>query len=173
MLSQPSFRLARLRRGVVVVSEVLALALLGAAFFFRLPQVSGLSMEPHIGTGEFVVIDTLSYRLGAPKRGDIVAFRHGGDSEAYLKRIVALPGEHVEIRRGIVMIDGKALTEPYVRYRDSGSEAEETVPPAEYYVLGDNRSNSDDSRDWGFVAASAIIGKAWLAVWPPSKAGHL
>jgi len=149
------------------------LALLGAAFFFRLPQVSGLSMEPRIGAGEFVVIDTLSYRLGAVKRGDVVAFRHGSTSEAYLKRVVALPGEHIEISRGFVTIDGKPLSEPYVRYRDSRNAPEETVPAGEYYVLGDNRSNSDDSRDWGFVPASAIIGRAWLAVWPPSKAGRL
>jgi signal peptidase I len=130
-------------------------------------------MEPRVGAGEFVVIDTLSYRIGAPKRGDIVAFRHGGPSEAYLKRVVALPGEHVAIRHGIVMIDGKSLTEPYVRYRDDRSFSELTVPAGAYYVLGDNRSNSDDSRDWGFVPSGAIIGKAWLAVWPPSKAGLL
>jgi signal peptidase I len=130
-------------------------------------------MEPRIGAGEFVVIDTLSYRFGVPKRGDIVAFRHGGPAEAYLKRVVAVPGERVAIRRGIVYVDGKELSEPYVRYRDGGSAAEQTVPAGEYYVLGDNRSNSDDSRDWGFVPASAIIGKAWLAVWPPDKAGRL
>lgn len=130
-------------------------------------------MEPRIGAGEFVVIDTLTYRFGPPKRGDILAFRHGGESEAYVKRVVGLPGDRVAIHHGVVTIDGTPLSEPYVRYRDSGNAPEVTVPPGEYYVLGDNRSNSDDSRDWGFVPSSAIIGKAWLAVWPPSKAGHL
>jgi signal peptidase I len=173
VLSQPSVRLARLRRGVVAASEVLVLALLGAAFFFRLPQVSGFSMEPRVGAGEFVVIDTLSYRFGAVHRGDIVAFRHGASSEAYLKRVIGLPGDRVSIRRGIVLIDGKPLAEPYVRYRDNRSEPEVTVPAGAYYVLGDNRRNSDDSRDWGFVPTSAIIGKAWLAVWPPSKVGRV
>jgi signal peptidase I len=148
------------------------LALLGAAFFFRLPQVSGLSMEPHIGAGEFVLIDTLTYRFGPVRRGDIVAFRHGG-AEAYLKRVIALPGERVAIVRGFVQVDGRPLEESYVRYRDNRSEAAQTIPPGAYYVLGDNRSNSDDSRDWGFVPGSEIIGKAWLGLWPPSKAGTL
>jgi signal peptidase I len=129
-------------------------------------------MEPHIGAGEFVLIDTLTYRLGPVRRGDIVAFHHGG-SEAYLKRVIALPGERVAIVRGFVQIDGQPLPENYIRYRDNRSEAVETVPAGSYYVLGDNRSNSDDSRDWGFVPASAVIGKAWLALWPPSKAGTL
>lgn len=129
-------------------------------------------MEPHIGAGEFVLIDTLTYRLGPVRRGDILAFRHGG-SEAYLKRVIALPGERVAIVRGFVQIDGRPLPESYIRYRDNRSEPAETVPPGSYYVLGDNRSNSDDSRDWGFVPASEIIGKAWLALWPPSKAGTL
>jgi signal peptidase I len=149
------------------------LAVLAAAFFFRLPQVSGFSMEPRIGAGEFVVIDTLAYRFMPVRRGDIVAFRHGGASESYLKRVIGLPGERVAIEHGIVFIDGKPLHEGYVRYRDGGSAPPQTVPADAYYVLGDNRRNSDDSRDWGFVPASAIIGKAWLAVWPPSKFGRL
>lgn len=129
-------------------------------------------MEPRIGAGEFVLIDTLAFRFTPVRRGDVVAFRHGG-AEAYLKRVIALPGERVAIARGVVLIDGRPLTENYVRYRDARSAPEEVVPPGAYYVLGDNRRNSDDSRDWGFVPASTIIGKAWLAVWPPSKVGAL
>ena len=129
-------------------------------------------MEPRIGAGEFVLIDTLAYRLAPLRHGDVVAFRHGG-SEAYLKRVIGLPGDRVAIARGTVLLNGHPLTETYVRYRDTRSASDQVVPPGEYYVLGDNRSNSDDSRDWGFVPASAIIGKAWLAAWPPSKAGAL
>lgn len=174
MLSLPSVRLARLRRGVILALEVLVLAILGAAFFVRFPQVSGLSMEPHIGSGEYVLIDTIAYRIGPIRRGDIVAFRHGTVSpEAYLKRIIALPGERVGIERGVVTIDGKPLSEGYVRYRDGRTVTERTVPAGAYYVLGDNRANSDDSRDWGFVPASAILGKAGLAVWPPARFGRL
>ena len=173
VLSQPSVRLARLRRGVVVATELLVLAILGAAFFLRLPQVSGFSMEPRVGAGEFVVIDTLAYRFGTVRRGDLLAFRHASASEAYLKRVIALPGERVAIDHGTVLIDGKVLAEDYVRYRDTRSEPEQTVPAGSYYVLGDNRKNSDDSRDWGFVPSSAIIGKAWFAVWPPQRFGRL
>ena len=129
-------------------------------------------MEPRIGAGEFVLIDTLAYRFGPVRRGDVLAFRHAG-SEAYLKRVIGLPGEHVAVNHGVVFIDGRQLPEPYVRYRDVRSETTVTVPADSFFVLGDNRSNSDDSRDWGFVPATAIIGKAWLAAWPPSKAGAL
>ena len=129
-------------------------------------------MEPRIRAGEFVLIDTLAYRLGPVRRGDVLAFRHAG-SEAYLKRVIGLPGEHLAVNHGIVLIDGRPLAEPYVRYRDDRSASTVVVPADSYFVLGDNRSNSDDSRDWGFVPASAIIGKAWLAVWPPTKAGAL
>lgn len=130
-------------------------------------------MEPRIGSGEFVLIDTIMYRLGPVRRGDIVAFRHVGSSEPYLKRVIGLPGERVAIDRGVVSIDGKPLQEAYVRYRDDRTMPERKVPVGDYYVLGDNRANSDDSRDWGFVPAAAIMGKAWLAVWPPKKTGPL
>jgi signal peptidase I len=173
VLSQPSVRLARLRRSVVVAIEVLVLSLLVGAFFVRLPQVTGFSMEPRIGSGEFVLIDTIVYRFGPVRRGDIVAFRHAGSSEPYLKRVIGLPGEHVAIDRGVVRIDGKPLQEAYVRYRDDRTVLERKVPRGDYYVLGDNRANSDDSRDWGFVPAAAIMGKAWVAVWPPTKSGLL
>ena len=129
-------------------------------------------MQPHIGAGEFVLIDTLTYRLGPVQRGDIVAFRHGG-SEAYLKRVIALPGERVRDRAGLRANRRPAATGELHSFRDNRSEPAETVPPGSYYVLGDNRGKSDDSRDWGFVPASEIIGKAWLALWPPSKAGTL
>jgi signal peptidase I len=130
-------------------------------------------MEPHIGSGEFVLIDTLAYRFRPIGRGDIVAFRHGGSAQAYLKRVIGLPGERVSIERGVVAIDGKPLAEGYVRFRDRGSIPARTVPAGAYFVLGDNRANSDDSRDWGPVPVSEIVGKAWLAVWPLDKVGLL
>ncbi len=131
-------------------------------------------MEPRIDEDEYVLINALAYRLGAPQRGDIVAFRHERSApQVYLKRIVALPGDRVKIEHGVVWVDGKRLAEPYVRFRDARSFPSATVPAGAYYVLGDNRANSDDSRSWGFVAAGDLIGRAMFGVWPPKRFGVL
>lgn len=157
-----------------VAAQVLLLVLIAVAFFVRAPQVSGFSMAPQIDSGEFVLINTAAYRIGTVERGDIIAFMHDRPAPSvYLKRVVGLPGERVEIRRGVVFVDGRELAEPYVRYRDDRSTDPVTVTPGNYYVLGDNRSNSDDSRDWGLVPRDEIIGKAVIAIWPPSRAGPL
>jgi signal peptidase I len=154
--------------------QILLLAFIAVAFFVRTPQVSGFSMAPHIDSGEFVVINTAAYRLGSVRRGDIIAFEHDRPTPSvYLKRIAGLPGEHVEIRHGAVFIDGSLLREPYVRYRDDRSTPAVVVAPGSYYVLGDNRANSDDSRDWGLVPSGEIIGRAVIAIWPPAHFGAL
>jgi len=127
-------------------------------------------MEPRIHSGEFVLINTLAYRIGRVRRGDIVAFRHDSPTpQTYLKRVVALPGEAVFIDRGTVRIDGKPLDERYVRFRDLRTTATVRVPPGGLYVLGDNRANSDDSRDWGILPQHDVIGKAVVALWPPQE----
>ena len=150
------------------------LALLLAAFFVRFPQVSGLSMEPHIRSGEYVIINTFAYRLGAPHRGEIVAFRHDSDARAvFIKRVVGLPGERIRIERGRVYVDGRTLDEPYVAMTDDRSFPEVTVPPASVYVLGDNRANSEDSRVFGPVADDRLIGRAVAGIWPPRMLGGL
>ena len=156
-------------RTVVSLSAQLALLLMiGMAFFLRTPQVAGLSMEPRVHPGEFVLINTLAYRFAPIRRGDVVAFRHDAPTpETYIKRIVGLPGETVAIRDGVVFVDGRALAEPYVRFRDRRSAPPVTIPAGSYYVLGDNRADSDDSRDWGVLPASAIVGRAVVGIWPP------
>ena len=131
-------------------------------------------MEPRIDSGEYVIINALAYRLGAPHRGDIIAFRHERSAPSvYLKRLIGLPGDRVEIVRGVVHVNGVPENETYVRFRDTRSAAAVVVPPHAYYVLGDNRANSDDSRAWGFVDASDVVGRAMLAVWPPHRIGAL
>lgn len=158
-------------------SLALQLAVLGAliaAFFVRTPQVSGLSMEPHISSGEYVLINTLAYRFGTPQRGDIVAFRHEGDTpETYIKRVIALPGERVRIDRGVVYVNDAVLSEPYVRFEDKRSFAQITVPPDSVYVLGDNRANSEDSRIFGAVADDQLMGRALAGIWPLAAIGAL
>jgi signal peptidase I len=164
----------RWRSAASVALQVVLLGAFGFAFTVHPSQVSGFSMEPRIDSGEYIVINTLAYRLTAPHRGDIVAFRHERSAESvYLKRVIGTPGDRIEIVRGTVYVNGAALDERYVRFRDTRTMRPVVVPPHAYYVLGDNRANSDDSRAWGFVDASDVIGRAMLAVWPPRRAGPL
>jgi signal peptidase I len=159
---------AKARTVVSLSAQVVVLALIAAAFFMRTSPVDGLSMEPRVHAGELVLINTLAYRFGSIQRGDVVAFRHDAPSpETYIKRVVGLPGERVEVRDGVVSIDGRALTEPYVRFPDRRSVARVVVPPNAYYVLGDNRAESDDSRNWGVLQRGDVVGKALVGIWPP------
>lgn len=152
----------------------MVLALLIAAFFMRTPQVSGFSMEPHIRSGEYVLINTFAYRLAPPRRGDIVAFRHEGDARAiFIKRVIGLPGDRIRVDRGRVYVDGVKLDEPYVQHPDDRTFAEITVPPSSVYVLGDNRADSEDSRFFGPVGDDRLIGRAVAGVWPPRALGSL
>ena len=154
--------------------QLAILSLLIAAFFVRTPQVSGLSMAPHIASGEYVLINTFAYRLAQPKRGDIVAFRGDDDARAvFIKRIVGLPGDRIGVDRGVVSIDGKRLDEPYVRFPDDRSFSEIVVPARSVYVLGDNRAESEDSRFFGPVSDDRLIGRALAGVWPPANVGTL
>ncbi len=138
----------------------------------RTPEVSGLSMAPRIASGEFVLINTISYRLHTPQRGDIIAFRHESPApEVFIKRIIGLAGDKVAIDRGKVIVNGSALSEPYVRFADNRSFPEVTVPAGSLYVLGDNRVDSNDSRYWGFVAQDQVLGKAVAGIWPPAALG--
>lgn len=127
-------------------------------------------MLPHVAPGEVVLINTLAYRFGRPARGDVVALHHeDATAQTFLKRVVALPGERVRIDAGTLVVDGRPVAEPYVRFPDRRSSAEVTVPTGDVYVLGDNRAESEDSRSWGPVAQSDIIGKAVVGLWPPSS----
>lgn len=139
-------------------------------------------MAPHIASGEYVLINTFAYRLGAPKRGDIVAFRRddaavapgSGETRAvFIKRIAALPGDRIRIDRGTVVLNGRRLDEPYVRFADTRSFPEVTVPAGSVYVLGDNRADSEDSRFFGPVRSEALVGRALAGLWPPSDVGAL
>ena len=162
--------MAKTKTVVSLSAQIGLLLLIAAAFFVRTPHVDGMSMEPRVHAGEFVLINTLAYRFGSIRRGDVIAFRHDAPNpETYIKRVVALPGERVAIRDGTVLINGRALAEPYVRFRDHRSAPPLTVPAGAYYVLGDNRAESDDSRDWGVLAAKDVQGRAVASIWPPEQ----
>ena len=132
--------------------------------------VSGACMQPHLYTGERVLANKLAYHLGKPRRGEIVIFDYPKDpTQIYVKRVIGLPGETVAIRNGSVSINGKSLAEPYKMYEAHGDMAPRTVPSGEYFVMGDNRDVSDDSRYWGDLPRYDIIGQAVACYWPPSR----
>ncbi|TAM73580.1 signal peptidase I [bacterium] len=165
---------SRIRNAASVTLQVALLAVLILIFFLRAPVVSGLSMEPRIANGEHVLIDTLSFHFRPVVHGEIIAFSHDATTPiVYLKRVIGLPGDRIEIDDGNVIRNGMVLDERYVRYPDHRSFAALTVPAGDLYVLGDNRADSDDSRAWGFVPESQVIGQALMVVWPPDHVGRL
>ena len=162
--------MAKTRTVVSLSAQAVLLLLIATAFFMRTSPVDGLSMEPRVQAGEIVLINTLAYRFGTVRRGDVVAFHHDAPTaETYIKRVVALPGERVEVRDGVVLVDGRELAEPYVQFRDKRSAPAVVVPPRAYYVLGDNRAESDDSRNWGVLHDADFVGKAVVGIWPPRR----
>lgn len=167
-------RFVRWRPIANLALQLAVLAALIAAFFIRLPQVSGLSMEPHIRSGEYVLINTFAYRFGPPHRGDIVAFRHDSDTRAlFIKRVIGLPGDRIRIDGGRVFVDGAKLDEPYVLHPDDRSFGEIVIPDGDIYVLGDNRAESEDSRAFGPVSDASLVGRAIAGIWPPRMLGGL
>ena len=107
-----------------------------------------------------------------PNRGEVIIFHWPRDpSRDFVKRVIGTPGDTVEIRLGQVFVNGHEIDEPYVTYLDRRNEPPITVPPDSYFVLGDNRRHSSDSRDWGLVPADSIIGRAWVCYWPMNRIG--
>lgn len=141
--------------------------------------VSGSSMENTLSDGDNLIVDKITYRFSDPKRYDIIVFPYQYEENTYfIKRIIGLPGETVQIVDGIIYIDGEALQESYGRevMKNSGLAADPvTLGEDEYFVLGDNRNDSTDSRDpsVGKISRDRIIGRAWVRIWPLSKIGIL
>ena len=158
------------RSAVRLTLQVLLLAAIGMAFFLRMPQVSGPSMLPRVSPGEVVLINTVAYHFGPIARGDVVALRRDEPTaQTFLKRVVALPGERVWLVGGMLYVDGRRVVEPYVSFPDARSTAPVTVPAGSLYVLGDNRTQSEDSRSWGPIPERDVIGKALAGLWPPRR----
>jgi signal peptidase I len=145
-------------------------------FFYQPVRVEGSSMEPGLEDQERIVINKLVYRVESIDRGDIVVFRYPRDPrKSFIKRVIGLPGDHLRISYGRVFVNGKKVEEPYVpaEFLDSRSSSEIEVPADAYYVLGDHRSMSNDSRDFGLVGRGNIYGKAVFGYWPVEKLGVL
>ncbi len=152
----------------------LTIAAVVVVFLVQPVKVEGTSMMPELVDKQRVFVNKFLYRIDSIERGDVIVFRLSEQpSRSYIKRVVGLPGETVEVRSGSVVIDGEELAEPYVpaRYRDRTTTAPMNVPPGEYFVLGDHRSTSNDSRAWGAVPETLVTGKAVFAYWPPERIG--
>ena len=145
-------------------------------FLYQPVKVEGTSMMPSLEDQERIFVNKFVYRLEAIQRGDIVVFRYPRDpSKSFIKRVVGLAGDHIRIDAGIVLVNGHALDEDYVprAYEDERSYPEIVVPPDSYFVLGDHRSLSNDSRDFGPVGQNYIYGKAVFGYWPMDKMGRV
>jgi signal peptidase I len=147
-------------------------------FLYQPVRVEGTSMMPGLIDQERIFINKFAYRFGFSdiNRGDTVVFWYPGDpSKSFIKRIIGVPGDKVLVKDGRVFVNGAALDEPYVPndYRDHVSNPPRVVPPGEYFVLGDHRSSSNDSRMWGTVARHFIYGKASFVYWPLDRLGLL
>jgi signal peptidase I len=140
---------------------------LGVRFGVQTFRVEGFSMEPTLHTNQYLLVNKISYMVGDPQRGDVVVLRFPLDPRRdFIKRIIALPGEEVEVRGGLVYIDGQPLEEPYILSKPAYPYSRKRVPPGQYFVLGDNRNNSHDSHVWDFLPKEFLIGKAWVSYWP-------
>lgn len=145
-------------------------------FLYQPVKVEGTSMAPMISDQERIFINKLVYRFEPIGRGDVVVFWYPLDrSKSFIKRVIGLPGDTVDIRQGRVYVNGRRLAEPYLlpRYLDASSYGPIPVPPGEYFVMGDHRDSSNDSRVFGSVPERYIYGKAVFAYWPMDHFGTI
>jgi len=156
--------------------ELLITAMLALIIFFAVQTslqtfvVIGPSMQPNLEDEQRLMVNRVVYRLHPPERGDVVVFHSPNNhQEDYIKRIIALPEDTVEIKNGAVYVNGSKLDEPYIKSQPGYVLAEQTITEDSYFVLGDNRNNSNDSHRGWVVPRENIVGKAWLSIWPINK----
>jgi signal peptidase I len=129
-------------------------------------------MEPNLHDGQRLLVSKVVYFFREPKAGEVVVFQPPNNGRAdYIKRIIAGPGDIVEIKSGVVYVNGSPLDEPYIKAEPGYTYSPEEIPENSYFVLGDNRNNSNDSHNGWTVPRQNIVGKAWLSIWPPSQWG--
>jgi len=158
-----------LKDWVVSIVIAIALALFIRHYIVELYIVEGPSMLPTLSHGERLVVNKFIYSFRTPEKGEILVFRYPRNPDRdFIKRVIAVPGDTVRIRDGQVFVNNALLNENYILEQTRGSQPDATVPPGHYYVMGDNRNNSEDSRfaDVGFVPHELIKGKAVAIFWP-------
>lgn len=152
------------------VREILQTLILAVVLYFLIDlvvarvRVENISMLPTLQPGEFVLVNKMAYELGDFNRGDIVVF-HYSPEEDYIKRVIGLPGDEVQVGNGQVMVNGQLLDEPYISAPPQYTGTWE-VPAGNLFVLGDNRNQSSDSHRWGFIEQESVIGEAMVVYWP-------
>ena len=154
----------------------MAIAAVVIVFLYQPVKVEGTSMMPWLEDQQRIFVNKFVYQYDDIRRGDVIVFRFPLDpSKSYIKRVVGLPGDRVEIREGALRVNGILLREPYIapEFRDHTSHPPIEVPDEHFYVLGDHRNTSNDSRTWGTVPRSYVTGKAVFAYWPLDRFGAL
>jgi signal peptidase I len=157
--------------------EVVETILLTLLIFFGIRlvvqnfKIEGMSMEPNLHDGQYLLVDKFSYLgSGEPQRGDVIVFESWSPDKDFIKRVIGLPGEHIQLRDDGIFINDVLLDEPYLDQASGGND-NLNLGPDEYYVMGDNRNNSSDSRNHGPMKGDQIIGKAWFTYWPRETIG--
>lgn len=159
---------------VEVIVVAFLIAMLIRSLVIETFVVQGPSMEPTLVSGERLLVSKLAYRFGEPKRGDVVVLRYPLDqSKDYIKRVVAVEGDTVELRLGRLYVNGILQEEPYVRFPGLYNMASLTVPEETVFVMGDHRTDSEDSRFFGPVSVELLKGKAIVIIWPLKAAGAI
>jgi len=170
---------------VVLAVVAVAVALLIQAFLVKPYRIPSASMEDTLLIGDRVLVDRVSWRFAQPARGDIVVFHPPFDGPVLIKRIIGLPGDEISLSGGFVYVNGRRLDEPYVRRIDGRQEPSEPfsnglpwslqepykVPADSYFVMGDNRTDSGDSREFGPIKREQFVGRAFAKYWPPGRIG--
>lgn len=169
------------RENLIMAGFALALALVIRVFVAEPRYIPSDSMVPTLVVGDRLVVEKISYRLHDPQPGDIIVFRPPfplqrqgyGDDQAFIKRIIAIPGQEVAVHDGQVFVDHEPRSEPYILEPPAYTWGPYTVPPGGLMVMGDNRNDSNDSHVWGFLPQKNIIGRAWVRFWPQNRWGRL
>ena len=160
-----------LKETPVLVITAIGLALLLRALVVQVFSIPSESMEPTLLVGDRIAVERVSYRFREPRRGDIVVFEGApGEPPHLVKRLIGLPGDHIEIADGKVLVNGAVIDEPYVAWPDGRTSGPYDVPPGHLFFLGDNRGHSDDSRyGLGMVARDRVVGRSVVRIWPPTR----
>jgi signal peptidase I len=159
-------------RELLITIGIAVIIFIAARQTIQTYEVFQTSMEPNFHEGQRVVVSKAAYFFSEPQRGDVIVFRSPeAPYEDYIKRVIGIPGDTVEIKNGFVYVDGVALNEPYIAQAPAYTMAPVTIPDGEFFVLGDNRNYSNDSHRGWLVPDANVHGKAWLSTWPPNLWG--